>query len=214
MSRTAMTEMDHMEMIWASMTCSDCEWVECWTWTIACVWLPCLHVNCESVMYGCESVTCVLCDCCLIACELWCTVCGCFILILGCFHSFIRICFNAWLQLLRRANCFKWLHVYRCFRFVLSIPDRNRHVPDRSIPFPISRNIEFVFPSGFPVPATVPGHIMQEREWLRCFPDRSRPFSTLQGWHQQYCGVGSRRSPCISVIWETFGTYVYSAMFH
>ena len=59
--------------------------------------------------------------------------------------------------------------------FVLSIPDRNRHVPDRSIPFPISRNIEFVFPSGFPVP----GHIMQEREWLRCFPDRSRPFSTL-----------------------------------
>ena len=74
--------------------------------------------------------------------------------------------------------------------FVLSIPDRNRHVPDRSISFPISRNIEFVFPSGFPVPATVPGHIMQEREWLRCFPDRSRPFSTLlsvsqyiQWWH-------------------------------
>ena len=63
--------------------------------------------------------------------------------------------------------------------FVLSIPDRNRHIPDQSIPFPISRNIEFVFPSGFPVPATVPGRIMQEREWLRCFPDRSRPFSTL-----------------------------------
>ena len=59
--------------------------------------------------------------------------------------------------------------------FVLSIPDRNRHVPDRSIPFPISRNIEFVFPSGFPVPATVPGHITQEREWLRCFPDRFQP---------------------------------------
>jgi hypothetical protein len=39
----------------------------------------------------------------------------------------------------------------------LPIPDRNRHVPDRYVSLPISRNIAFVFPSGFPVPAPVPG---------------------------------------------------------
>ena len=170
-------------------------WVECWTSRLSrcllsvtvsessvglgplpvCGCLACMW----TMMYGYDLCAMWLLPHCLWTDELWCTVCGCFILILCCFHSFIRICFNAWLQLLRRANCFKWLHVYRCFRFVLSIPDRNRHVPDRSIPFPISRNIKFVFPSGFPVPATVPSHIMQEREWLRCFPDRSRPFSTL-----------------------------------
>ena len=68
---------------------------------------------------------------------------------------------------------------YRCSRFVLPLPDRNRDVPVRNIPFPISRNTGFVFPSGLPVPVSVPGKKIQEREWLRHFPDRSRPFSSL-----------------------------------
>ena len=34
-----------------------------------------------------------------------------------------------------------------CYRFELPIPDRNRYVP-----FPTYRNIDFVFPSAFPVP--------------------------------------------------------------
>ena len=61
---------------------------------------------------------------------------------------------------------------YRCSRFVLPLPDRNRHVPIRNIPFPITRNTGFIFPSGLPVP----GKKIQEREWLRHFSDRSRPF--------------------------------------
>ena len=44
-----------------------------------------------------------------------------------------------------------------CSRFKLPLPDRNRHVPDRYVPFPIPRNIAFVFPSDYPVPVPVPG---------------------------------------------------------
>jgi len=55
----------------------------------------------------------------------------------------------------------------------LPLPDRNRHVPVRNIPFPISRNTGFVLPSGLLVPVSVPGKRIQEREWLRHFPDRS-----------------------------------------
>jgi hypothetical protein len=62
---------------------------------------------------------------------------------------------------------------------VLPLPDRNRRIPVRNIPFPISRNTGFVFPSGLPVPVPVPGQKIQEQEWLRHFPDRSRPFSSL-----------------------------------
>ena len=47
----------------------------------------------------------------------------------------------------------KWLYVFS--RFELSIPDRNRHAPDRLILFPISRNTDFVFPSDFFVPVSV-----------------------------------------------------------
>jgi len=70
-------------------------------------------------------------------------------------------------------------YIYQCFRFVLPLPDRNRRVPVRNIPFSISRNTGFVFPSGLPVPVSVPDKKIQEREWLRHFPDRSRPFSSL-----------------------------------
>ena len=70
-------------------------------------------------------------------------------------------------------------YIYQCFRFVLPLPDRNRRVPVRNIPFSISRNTGFVFPSGLPVPVSVPGKKIQEREGLRHFPDRSRPFSSL-----------------------------------
>src|SRR6185437_13810128 len=72
---------------------------------------------------------------------------------------------------------FQWLYVFSCFE--LSIPDRNRHAPDRLIPFPISRNTDFVFPSDFYVPASVPDQKIQLRERLRGFPDSSRPFSSL-----------------------------------
>ena len=68
-------------------------------------------------------------------------------------------------------------YIYRCFRFVLPLPDRNRRVSVRNIPFPISRNTGFVFPSGLSVP--VPGQKIQEREWFRHFPDRSRLFSSI-----------------------------------
>ena len=67
-------------------------------------------------------------------------------------------------------------YIYRCSRLVLPLPDRNRHVPVRNIPFPIFRNTGFVFPSDIPVP--VPGQKIQKREWLRHFSDRSRPFSS------------------------------------
>ena len=66
-----------------------------------------------------------------------------------------------------------------CYRFELPLPDRNRYIPDRYIPFPISRNTAFVFPSAYPVSVPVPDKKKQEQEWLGCFPDRSRPFSTL-----------------------------------
>jgi len=68
-------------------------------------------------------------------------------------------------------------YIYRCFRFVLPLPNRNRHVPVRNIPFPISHNTGFIFPSDLPIP--VPGQKIQEQEWLRHFPDRARPFSSL-----------------------------------
>ena len=90
------------------------------------------------------------------ALKLW---CGYVAIILCCFHPYMHGC-NYCVELIVLSG-YMYIDVPV---FVLSIPDRNRHVPDRSIPFPISRNIEFVFPSGFSVPATVPGHIMQERE--------------------------------------------------
>jgi len=65
-----------------------------------------------------------------------------------------------------------------CYRFELPLPDRNRYIPDRYIPFPISRNTAFVFPSAYPVPVSVPDK-KKEQEWLGCFPDHSWPFSTL-----------------------------------
>ena len=71
----------------------------------------------------------------------------------------------------------KWLDVFS--RFELSIPDRNRHAPDRLISFPISRNTDFVFPSDFSVPVFVPDQKIQLRERLRDFPDHSRLFSSL-----------------------------------
>jgi hypothetical protein len=61
----------------------------------------------------------------------------------------------------------------------LSTHDRYRHVPDRYIPLPISRNIEFVFPPGCSRPVPVPGKQKQEQERFVCFPDRSRPLSPL-----------------------------------
>jgi len=75
-----------------------------------------------------------------------------------------------------------------CSRFKLPLPDRNRRVPDRYVPFPISRNIAFVFPSAYPVPVPVSGKKKQEQEWFRCFPDRSRPFSSLYG-HMSWNGL-------------------------
>lgn len=82
----------------------------------------------------------------------------------------------------------KWLYVFS--RFELSIPDRNRHAPDRLIPFPISRNTDFVFPSDFSVPVSVPDQKIQLRERLRGFPDRSRPFSSLsRSWGRSRTGL-------------------------
>jgi hypothetical protein len=56
-------------------------------------------------------------------------------------------------------------------RFVLSIPDRNRHVPNRNISFPISHNIEFIFrvalPLSYPFLNTRPGMV---RAFSRPFP--------------------------------------------
>ena len=45
------------------------------------------------------------------------------------------------------------LHIFS--RLECPIPDRNRHVPDRTIPFPISRNTDFVFPSDISIPDPV-----------------------------------------------------------
>jgi hypothetical protein len=63
-----------------------------------------------------------------------------------------------------------------CFRFEFSIPDRNRLIPDRIIPFPISRNIGFVFPSGVPVPISVPDKKNMVAGMVKGF---SRPFPTV-----------------------------------
>jgi hypothetical protein len=56
------------------------------------------------------------------------------------------------------------------------IPDRNQLVPDHNIPFSLSRNIEFVFPSGLPAPILVPSQKIQVQEWLERFPDRLHPY--------------------------------------
>ena len=78
-----------------------------------------------------------------------------------------------------RAKCFEWLHV-SCSRLELPIPDRNRYVPDRYVPFPISRNIGSVFPSAFPVPVSVPGKKNRNMNGLGVFPtvpDRFQPYT-------------------------------------
>ena len=62
-----------------------------------------------------------------------------------------------------------------CSRFKLSLPDRNRHVPDRYVPFPISRNIGSVFPSVFPVSVSVPGKKSRNRNGLGVFPTVFNP---------------------------------------
>jgi len=211
MSRTAMTkEMDHMEMIWVSLTCSVvclwyvhllCVWllalgswacfifnldlylwVECWTSRLSrcllsvswpsvgplpvCGCLACLW----TVMYGCD-----LCAMWLLPHCLW-TVMYCVWLLHSVLLSSVYASMHGCNYCVELTVLSGYMYIDVPI-FVLSIPDRNRHVPGWSIPSLISRNIEFVFPSGFPVP----GHIMLEREWLRCFPDRSRPFSTLCG---------------------------------
>jgi hypothetical protein len=57
---------------------------------------------------------------------------------------------------------------------MLSIPDRNRRVPDRQVPFPISRNIEFIFLSGrFPLPFPTKN---TRTEMVKVF---SQPFPTV-----------------------------------
>jgi len=43
-----------------------------------------------------------------------------------------------------------------CSLFELPIPDCNRYVPDRYVLFPTYRNIDFVFPSAFPISVPVP----------------------------------------------------------
>ena len=68
-----------------------------------------------------------------------------------------------------RAKCFEWLHV-SCSRLELPIPDRNRYVPDRYVPFPISRNIISVFPSAFPIPVSISGKENRNMNGLGVFP--------------------------------------------
>ena len=109
---------------------------------------------------------------------LWCCIVGCCYMPVWCLVM-SNITY-AYLELFSWASCLKWLHVFS--RLELPIPDRNRQVPDRYIPFLISRNIGFVFPSAFPVPAPVPDWKIQKQEWFRDFPDCSRPFSTLQSF--------------------------------
>ena len=70
--------------------------------------------------------------------------------------------------------------VTHIFRLEFPIPDRNRHVPDRTLPFPIFCNTDFVFPFDIHVPDPVPGQKIWLREWFKGFSDRSRPFSSLQ----------------------------------
>ena len=157
MSRTAMTkEMDHMEMIWASLTCSVvclCSFIYCvfgwWhlaaghvlflIWTCTCELsvgpVDCLlSVTVSESSVGLGPLPVCGCLACMWTVNLWCTAvslwlvcyvivaslpvnCDVLCVVASLCVAFIRICFNAWLQLLRRANCFKWLHVYRCFYF-------------------------------------------------------------------------------------------------
>ena len=104
-----------------------------------------------TVLLSCVAVNLSFCQ----ALKLW---CGYVAVILCCFHLYMHGC-NYCVELTVLSG-YMYIDVSV---FVLSIPDRNRHVSDQSIP------------SDFPVPATVPGHIMQEREWLWCFPDRFQP---------------------------------------
>ena len=63
--------------------------------------------------------------------------------------------------------------------FTSRFPIVIEHVPDRTLPFPISRNTDFVFPSDISVPDPVLDQKMWLREWFGEFSNRSRPFSTL-----------------------------------
>ena len=66
-----------------------------------------------------------------------------------------------------------------CYRFELPIPDRNRYVP-----FPTYRNIDFVFPSAFPISVPVPERKKKTRTvMVRGF---SRSFPTVFNPIHQY----------------------------
>ena len=80
-------------------------------------------------------------------------------------------------------------YMCQCSRFDLPIPDRNRHIPDRYVPFPIFRIIALVFPSAFPVP----GKKIKEQEQLGSFPERSRLFSSLHNMSFLVWGVDVQR---------------------
>ena len=84
----------------------------------------------------------------------WCRIVGC-----CCMPAWYLVMSNITYSVcipvtISRASCLKWLHVF--FRLKLSILDCNRQVPNRYVPFPISHNIGFVFPSAFSVPVPVP----------------------------------------------------------
>jgi hypothetical protein len=66
-------------------------------------------------------------------------------------------------------------YMQRSSRFEFPIPNRYRHNPDWIVPFPTSRISDFVFPTGVPVPE----YKIWKQKWLKCFPDRSRPLSSL-----------------------------------
>jgi hypothetical protein len=87
----------------------------------------------------------------------------------------------------------------RSSRMYLPVPNRNRHVPDRNSVFPISCNIGFVFPSGFPTPApalaAILAHKIQLWGQLRCFPNRSSSFSSLVTNGIRACRGLARISP-------------------
>ena len=71
-----------------------------------------------------------------------------------------------------------------CYRFELPLPDRNRYIPDRYIPFPISRNTAFFFLSAYPVSVPVPGKKNRNKNGYGVFPtvpDRFQPYSDIWG---------------------------------
>ena len=67
-------------------------------------------------------------------------------------------------------------HILRRSRSEFPIPEHNQYVPDRNIPFSISYNIHFVFPSDFSIP--IPDQKIWLREWLMNFPDCFQSFSS------------------------------------